>query len=191
MNTVWQRANQKEWVAFLSDCMSPLLYKRNALYTHGLQTCEQKCSAEPLSKDFSIYLVGRFVDAQFLQHLGELPVSDATSRHLAFNQLFRRLFPYLVELYLLANLTWQFAHCTSIAFNRQLHFWYQTFSHHHYPSYTTALKKLVLYVLVNHFCENELLNKTLSAALFVQHLIIELLRTADAGIQLPYRTGAT
>lgn len=141
MNTVWQRANRKEWVAFLPDCRTPLLYERNVLYTHSLQTREQKCSAESLSKNFSIYLVRRFVDAQFLQHLGELPVSDTTSRHLAFNQLFRGLFPYLVGLYLLANLTWQFVHCTSIAFTRPFHFWFQTFSHLHYPSYTTGFKK--------------------------------------------------
>lgn len=161
MKMVWQKANPTEWLVVYQCPTTLSLHKRDALNVHCAKAGEQKCSAEALSYDFPVYLLGRFVDSQFPQNSGELFVCNATSHHLQFNKFFRRLFPSLVGLCSLPNHTRQFVHRTFVALKPSLLFWYLQFSHYCNTSYTTHCNKLALYVLANYFCEDKLLTKPL------------------------------
>lgn len=117
MKWVWQRTNIKVWITLFPYLFVSSLFEWDVLHAHSFHTGKQKSSAEPLTKHFPIYLVGRFIDAQLRQHFGKLPVSDIPSRHLALNQLFCLIFSKRVRLDF-TRFTRQFSGSTLQVFER-------------------------------------------------------------------------
>lgn len=189
MKKVWQWLNWTECAAFRPDCTISHLFNRNALDAHRSQTRDQKCGTEPFSNDFTIYLIGRFVDAHFFEHAGKLSVSDAFSHHLHFNQLFRVKFPLFIGLGLWATHTWQIVHYTSIVFKRPSLLGGKIFFCHEYRSYTTDTNGLILYVPANYFCENEMLNKILTAISSWRHPLNRYSKISYVNIHWPFHAG--
>jgi hypothetical protein len=116
MKLVWLCANLTKWMAFRPSHATLTLFKWDGYHTHGAQTGEQKCRAEPLPIDLAVYLVGRLLDSEPLEHSRKLFVSDDAPNHLTFYQLRGSLLPSLVRVSLLATLALQFVHRYAAAF---------------------------------------------------------------------------
>jgi hypothetical protein len=101
MKQVWLRANSATWVTgHLSLFVLPLLeqVERDGLHVHGAQAGYEEGCRETLPINFAVELVGRFVDAQLLEHPGKLFIADAAPHHLFLYQPLRFFFPLPVRL---------------------------------------------------------------------------------------------
>ena len=186
MKIVWLWANPNEGVACRPRRAMLLIFKRNALHTHGVHTGEQKCRAEQLPIDLSIYLVGRFLDFQVLKHCRKLSVTDAAIRHLGIYLFPRYLLPLPVSLAFRGRRAPRFFLHYSWVFWRPLFVFCHQFIFgrirpaHIRHNYTSS---------ADYFCEEKLLTKTLSPSPVRQNGVI-FLATTHAGIQLPSHGGA-
>lgn len=98
MKEVWLWANPTEWAASRAPCAALPLFKSDSFHSHGPQAGDQECRAEPSASDLAVYLLGRLVDSQFLEHSRKLFVTDATPNHLGFYQLLREVLPSPIRL---------------------------------------------------------------------------------------------
>lgn len=162
-------ADSLSWVGGRLPCSTLPLFDGNGFYIHGAETSDQERGAKALAIDLAIYLVGRLVDSKSLKQSRELFVTDATSHHLDFYQLLRRLLPALIRLSLLATLARQSAHhfpafLKSPLVNLHGHFLTTIFSRIR-PTHKTAHYTFS----TGHFFEDKLLSRTSTA-----HTAIEL-----------------
>jgi hypothetical protein len=75
-----------------------LLFKRYRLHSHGKQTCHQKCCAESLAIDLSVYLLRRLFNSKLFEQSRKLLVTDASFEHLELNQLLCSVLPHPIGL---------------------------------------------------------------------------------------------
>lgn len=171
-----QWANRTEWVGCLASRTTLSLFKRNCFHTHGAQTGNKKCRAEPLSSHLTVYLVGRLVDSQLLEHSRKLLVANAALNHLAFYQLLRGIFPYLVRRCQSLALAWQCVHNNPPP-SRQPSLVSCRYS------LTTIFGRLRLIPTCEHY--------TFSAGYFLRTKMLRKTSTYPVGIQLPSTGGPT
>lgn len=168
-------ADSMSWVGGRLPCSTLALFNGNNFYIHGAETSDQERGAKPFAIDLSIYLVGRLVDSQSLEQSRELFVTDATSHHLDFYQLLRRLLPALVGLSRLATLARQSVHHFPASLKSPLLNLHGYFLTTIFGRIRPMNKSAHYTFSTGHFFEDKLLSKTLTL-----HSVIELANPGGA-----------
>lgn len=192
MKQVWLWTNPSKRAAcrLLRLHNSRFLLERNGLHTHGAQAGEQECRREPLAIHLAVYLVGRFLDSQLLEHPRKLFVADFAPHHLLFYQPLRFFFPLLVGLARQPDTVLrQFFHRSLSTLLAPLLFWNWNFLTAIFGRIRPMQNRRRYTSLASQLCEDRMLTKSLLSGSPARRATVASRTTSPTGSRLQTPAG--